>query len=92
MKSIEFKDFRKGVSEQKLNEYLCKNVFFYNRVKGTVKFTSPYYKKYIEKEVTALVEIAYIVLIMFSRMMLLRIKTPKISQRLYITFRDRVSR
>lgn len=52
---MDFKEFRKGIPEQKLKEYLNANVIYYDRVKGTIRFTSPYYKKYIEKEIIALV-------------------------------------
>jgi len=56
MRAMEFKEFRKGISEAKIKEYLGADVFFYNRVKGTVRFTSPYYRKYIDKEIVALNE------------------------------------
>lgn len=55
LKSMDFKEFRKGIPDQKLKEYLNANVIYYDRVKGTIRFTSPYYKKYIDKEIIALV-------------------------------------
>ena len=55
LKYMDFKEFRKGITEQKLKDYLTKSVFTYDRVKGLVRFTSPAFKKYIEKEIVALV-------------------------------------
>lgn len=56
MRAMEFREFRKGISEAKIKDYLGADVFFYNRVKGTVRFTSPYYRKYIDKEILSLVK------------------------------------
>ena len=55
LRCMDCREFRKGVSETKIREYLGADVFFYNRVKGTVRFTSPYYRKYIDREILALV-------------------------------------
>jgi len=60
IRSLDFKEFRKGISEQKLKEYNDNNVFFYDRIKGTIKYASPYIRRYIEKEITALVRLIII--------------------------------
>ena len=54
-KSLTFREFRIGVDEKKTQDYLSKNVFLYNRESGIVRFLSPAFVKYIEKEMDALV-------------------------------------
>ena len=60
IRSLDFKEFRKGISEQKLKEYNDNNVFFYDRIKGIIKYASPFIRRYIEKEITALVSLLVI--------------------------------
>ena len=60
IKSMDFKEFRKGITEQKLKDYLDNNVFFYDRIRGTIKYASPYLRKYIEKEVGPLVSFVFV--------------------------------